>query len=349
MALHAPVVPDVPVDPFSLDTVRADRFPEAGPLPWLDRDDADARIDAREAAGDLSAEQAALCRQFRAQGYVILPGFFGDDAVSGAWDAYEKAIHEGRVTPPPERSERLDIDIPKRLLNPHFHLPEVDALLRDARALDLISTLLGARALPFQTIIGHKGSQQRAHSDSIHMTTYPKGYLAASWIALEDIHPESGPLIYYPGSHRLPYSLARECGIGVEEGQGGYGAYHEKYEPFVQKIIEEHGLEPAYFEANRGDMLIWHANLLHGGSPRRDLRWTRKALVCHYFAEGCVCYHDYAATLSHLHRRPSEPVDESVFDADAYLAANPDVAAAGVDAYQHYATFGFKEGRMLRP
>lgn len=70
MDLHPPVVPEIPIDPFSLDTVRADRFPEAGPLPWLDQDDADARIDAREAAGELSADQAALCRQFRERGYV---------------------------------------------------------------------------------------------------------------------------------------------------------------------------------------------------------------------------------------------------------------------------------------
>ena len=49
---------------------------------------------------------------------------------------------------------------------------------------------------PLQTIAGHKGSQQGVHSDSIHMTTYPLGYLTAAWIAFEDIHPDSGPLVY---------------------------------------------------------------------------------------------------------------------------------------------------------
>ncbi len=37
---------------------------------------------------------------------------------------------------------------------------------------------------PLQTIAAHKGSQQGVHSDSIHMTTYPLGYLSAAWIAL---------------------------------------------------------------------------------------------------------------------------------------------------------------------
>lgn len=33
----------------------------------------------------------------------------------------------------------------------------------------------------------------------------------------------------------------------------------------------------------------------------------------------------------------------------AYLAANPDVAAAGMDAIQHFCSFGFREGRRLLP
>ena len=66
---------------------------------------------------------------------------------------------------------------------------------------------------PFQTITSHKGSQQQEHSDSIHMTTYPIGYLTAAWVAFEDIHPDSGPLVYYPKSHRLPYIFSRDVGI----------------------------------------------------------------------------------------------------------------------------------------
>ena len=46
-------------------------------------------------------------------------------------------------------------------------------------------------------------------------------------------------------------------------------------------------------------MLIWHANLLHGGSPVKDPKRTRKALVCHFFARGAVCYHDLTGTLTH--------------------------------------------------
>ena len=45
-----------------------------------------------------------------------------------------------------------------------------------------------------------------------------------------------------------------------------------------------------------------------------------------------------------------QPLDEAHFDAGAYLAANPDVAATWTDSpWQHYLRFGRAEGRLLDP
>ena len=41
------------------------------------------------------------------------------------------------------------------------------------------------------------------HSDTIHFGTIPKGYLAASWIALEDTDEDNGALRVVEGSHKL--------------------------------------------------------------------------------------------------------------------------------------------------
>ncbi len=131
------------------------------------------------------------------------------------------------------------------------------------------------------------------------MTTYPLGYLAAAWVAFEDIHPESGPLVYYPGSHRWPYLFSHDVEISENEFQReGYQSYQAKYEPRIRDLIQEHGSEPRYFEARKGDVLIWHANLVHGGSARRDLQRSRRAVVVHYFGKGAFVYHDLAATRS---------------------------------------------------
>ena len=74
----------------------------------------------------------------------------------------------------------------------------------------------------------------------------------------------------------------------------GYSAYSTIYEPAIQRLIREKQLTPEYFHAQKGDILIWHANLIHGGSRRKQCTLSRKSIVCHYFSRGAVCYHDLA-------------------------------------------------------
>ncbi len=50
------------------------------------------------------------------------------------------------------------------------------------------------------------------------------------------------------------------------------------------------------------NVLLWHGNLIHAGSPRKNLALSRRAVVVHYFARGAVCYHDLAGTLTPLDR-----------------------------------------------
>ena len=64
---------------------------------------------------------------------------------------------------------------------------------------------MGHQTKLFQSINFLTGSEQHTHSDSIHMSTFPLGGMAAAWVALEDITPGNGPLRYYTSSHKLPY------------------------------------------------------------------------------------------------------------------------------------------------
>lgn len=288
-----------------LDTIRdykLEKFPESGPLPWLDAPDAREKIEAKLASGEISPEQARLCRAWVRDGFIILQNFFDHAFLDQTWRAYEAAVREGRAALQPE--ERVPDDpLPSRSLDVHLTVPELHRLLHDERLGAWIRLLFGRKSVPFQTLVSHKGSQQREHSDAIHMTTYPLGYLTAAWIAFEDIHGDSGPVVYYPGSHRLPYlsSLA----LGIPPGdfrKGGYATYFERYEPAIQKLIAEEELEPAVFLPKKGDVLLWHSNLIHAGSPRKNLSLSRKAVVLHFFAQGAVCYHDLSGTLTPIER-----------------------------------------------
>ncbi len=292
---RAPLVLDSPVDPGTLSAYRSEAFPPHGPVPWLDRPGADGAIERALDEGLLTESDAVLARDFARDGVVVIKGAFTAARLDRSWAAYEQALADGTITVPAEPVDETD-RYPGRALNAHHSLAEIDSLLNDEHVREIVAMLLGVPVRPFQTIIGHKGSQQREHSDSIHMTTYPLGYLAATWTAFEDIHEDSGPLVYYPGSHRLPFVFARDVGISEDDFRvSGYRTYHERYEPAIAALLEQHGLQPQHFVAKKGDVLVWHANLIHGGSQRRDLRWSRRALVCHYFAEGAVCYHDLAS------------------------------------------------------
>jgi ectoine hydroxylase-related dioxygenase (phytanoyl-CoA dioxygenase family) len=123
------------------------------------------------------------------------------------------------------------------------------------------------------------------------LTTEPRGYLLAVWVALEDIEAGSGELTFYPGSHRLPYLFNKDIAHGHTPWKLD-PKHHVAYDTKVQELIRKHGLEPVYYRPKKGDVLIWHANLLHGGSPVVYPELTRKSMVSHYFAEDVLCYQE---------------------------------------------------------
>jgi len=294
---------DKPVDLNRIGEFRNDAFPTSGPACWLDRPDALIELERRRQSGIIDAEQAEICAKWIFDGYFVASGLISRDELNSVWTAYERAIANGRIVLNAEPHGPGD-PYPGRSLDPHLKVPEILALQHHPKVLAITNLLLGRPTLPFQTIMGHKGSSQRPHSDIIHMTTYPLGYLVANWIAFEDVHENSGPLEYYPRSHRLiPPLLSGEISIEpLEFKRNGAAAYSAKYEPVVERHIAAAGLKPEYFLGKTGDVLFWHANLIHGGAPRKNLLLSRKALVCHYFADGAVTYHDLSGNPSRLHR-----------------------------------------------
>lgn len=156
----------------------------------------------------------------------------------------------------------------------------------------ILDVLLVGKARLFQSInfVG-MGSEQMTHSDSIHMTTFPLGGLLGVWIALEDIDERNGALHYYPGSHKLPYYLNEAFdneGSAWKLGDKDY----THYEKMIEDKLANSKFEKKVFRAKKGDLLIWHANLLHGGEPHVDQSLSRKSMVFHYFKEGTICYHE---------------------------------------------------------
>ena len=166
--------------------------------------------------------------------------------------------------------------------------PDVLAIAANAQVLGLLSKLYGRPAFPFQTLNFPVGTQQEAHSDSVHFSSLPERFMCGVWLAMEDISLDAGPLLYYPGSHCWPVlnnSLIGRRGFG--------SALSSAQDPFAQgwrALCDAYGARQEVFLARKGQALIWCANLLHGGSVQTDPRLTRWSQVTHYYFEDCTYY-----------------------------------------------------------
>jgi ectoine hydroxylase-related dioxygenase (phytanoyl-CoA dioxygenase family) len=67
---------------------------------------------------------------------------------------------------------------------------------------------------------------------------------------------------------------------------------YQAYEDMIQKKLAENVLSKKTFTARKGDILIWHANLFHGGEKHLNKAKTRKSVVFHYFGKDAICYHE---------------------------------------------------------
>ena len=139
--------------------------------------------------------------QFSENGYCILPGLFADHTrVINA--EIDSLLQRGLVK----------FGYGGKIMFAIHHSKLLRQLSSSRELMELLDTLIGGKAVLFQSINFINGSEQDTHSDSIHMTTFPEGGLLGVWIALEDIGTDNGPLHYYPGSHKLPYYMNADYG-----------------------------------------------------------------------------------------------------------------------------------------
>lgn len=218
---------------------------------------------------------------YNERGHIILKKYFDSSLIDRINQQIQKGLKEGQLR---------FVNRNKIMLAFH-HIPEIRQMGTDEDIMELLNVLLNGSSKLFQSINFEMGSEQHTHSDSYHMTTYPLGGLLGVWVALEDIEEENGPLHYYPGSHRLPYYMNKDYDNEGNDFLLG-GKDYDGYEEFIASKMKEWKLEKKVFKAKAGDVLIWHANLFHGGEPHLNKDRTRKSVVFHYFKEGCICYHE---------------------------------------------------------
>lgn len=134
-----------------------------------------------------------------------------------------------------------------------------------------------------QSLTFEKGSQQSIHVDFPYVRTQTNiSHLAASWVALEDISEDAGPLEYYPGSHKLEVIDFFDFGNGSILLEEDSVKDPWQLSEYLQKSVETAKIDPISFFPKKGDVLIWHGRLIHAGTKVNNDSLTRMSHVTHY-------------------------------------------------------------------
>lgn len=228
----------------------------------------------------LSAADAALAKEYNEQGYVVIKNVFSEELIDQIiQDMQEKGFNPDY----PIETFRNDI----RIQDLWEKSEPVKQMAAHPEIIKTLEMLYDREVIPFQTLNFKVGSQQKAHSDTMHFSSLPARYMCGVWVALEDITEDNGPLFYYPGSHRTPEYNFSHFKNTVEDTT--YDNYPE-YETFMEELMEASPFQKVKFLAKKGDALVWSSNIIHGGSAVNDPNSTRFSQVTHYYFKDCVYY-----------------------------------------------------------
>jgi hypothetical protein len=256
---------------------------------WLDRSDFREQLDLRVRSGAIDAELRSQLENFERDGFIVIEGAASEADLDGFESEISKAFRDGHEHLIAQVSgdgtpRRVTDQTPRhgaRIVDSFAVIPAALDLFSSPRLVRFLGTVLDDKPMLFQSLSFDTGSQQGLHQDTAYVVVDRPLELAACWIALEDVQPGSGELQYMVGSHRLPdfdFGGSKKHWNADEDG-------HEKHNEWARWIISEGGrrqLPVQRFMAKRGDILIWHADLAHGGSPITNASLTRKSLVGHF-------------------------------------------------------------------
>jgi hypothetical protein len=216
-------------------------------------------------------------------GVLHLPGFYA--ATPGLIDAY---VDRWRS----EFGQSWPADVPLGWaapphpnVIPFTTVPEILDLL--APLAPVIEALLGEPGGASLNLTGWVSTERAWHQDSYLNDPYVDDRYAAVWIALDDIHPDSGPFQYVRGSHRWPQvtraAILDALGEPLHAPSPHWPWASEAIlEPLFEQEIAARGAEVYTHLPRRGDVLVWHGRLLHRGSRPNVPGMERRSFIAHF-------------------------------------------------------------------
>lgn len=205
-------------------------------------------------------------RRWRADGVVCLPGLIPDSMIDAYCDAFQGGWGIG--TPYLTEPTIRDICLYQPLMATLEHL------LSEPMGLHL-------------NLTWWRSTTRDWHQDDYLNPPFVNSWYAAAWFALADIHPDSGPFQYVPGSNRWPV-VRRDAVLSAMGEDGTDPDWPWRSErlltPLFEAEIERRHAKVVTYLPKRGDVLLWHGRTVHRGSRPVVPGMERRSLIAHYSA-----------------------------------------------------------------
>lgn len=168
---------------------------------------------------------------------------------------------------------------------PHMHVESLLRLATHQNIREIINHLIGEEMGVHLCLTGWRSTERNWHQDGYLNPDENRDHYIAVWIALDDIDADSGPFEYIPGTHKLPRITRHNTVNKLEphERDEFWPKHSERFlTPLFETLRSSHQLQSQRFLAKKGDVLFWHARLMHRGSAPNNPDLDRKTAILHY-------------------------------------------------------------------
>ncbi|MEK3735021.1 MULTISPECIES: phytanoyl-CoA dioxygenase family protein [Paenibacillus] len=252
---------------------------------------------------------------FLTEGYVIVKGLMTEAELQEIDAAFEAISHQtipGHFEP--DRSAAVEDPLKRypRVMHPHRFNDTAKRFMLHPPIMAVLEDLYGEEALAAQSMFYYKppGARGQAlHQDNFYLQVEP-GNCIAAWTAIDPATQENGGLLVVPKTSEHDI----ECPELADAS--------ESFTTHYVKPPKDSSPIPAIMD--RGDVLFFNGNLIHGSYRNKTKDQFRRAFICHYA--------NASAMRINAHYRPLFRADGTAVD----LEVNPDGGPCGVEFQQVY-------------
>ena len=213
----------------------------------------------------------SIFQEFNENGYVILKDCITSNDLSLIEDTARNFI---QLNP-----DYIKKDYP-RIVNLHMQNLNILNLFNNETISNILNKILNKFTI-YTSLFFQYPTQQPLHMDSPVFHTYnPQGNFVGFWIALEDAGLNNGALEVVPKSHLVNYLKPKKF---IQENkllpEMAWSQFQNENLENLKIKLPEFSIKKLIVK--KREVVIWHANLMHGGSTPQNLKLTRKSMVFH--------------------------------------------------------------------